>query len=64
MITANQAIYMYKKLNSVALVRERTIANERPPLFGEVSAYSRNFGFLNRSRYYFFQVASQLSSRG
>jgi hypothetical protein len=26
------------KLNSVALVRERTMPNERPPLFGEVSA--------------------------
>jgi hypothetical protein len=27
------------KLNSVALVRERTIPTERPPLVGEVSAY-------------------------
>jgi hypothetical protein len=27
-----------KKLNSVALVRERTIPTERPPLVGEVSA--------------------------
>jgi hypothetical protein len=26
------------KLNSVALVRERTIPTERPPLVGEVSA--------------------------
>jgi len=26
------------KLNSVALVRERTILTERPPLVGEVSA--------------------------
>jgi hypothetical protein len=26
-----------KKLNSVALVRERTIPTERPPLVGEVS---------------------------
>jgi hypothetical protein len=27
-----------KKLNSVALARERTITTERPPLVGEVSA--------------------------
>jgi hypothetical protein len=27
-----------KKTNSVALVRKRTIPNERPPLVGEVSA--------------------------
>jgi hypothetical protein len=27
-----------QKLNSVALVRERTIPTERPPLVGEVSA--------------------------
>jgi hypothetical protein len=27
-----------KKLNSVAVVRKRTIPTERPPLFGEVSA--------------------------
>jgi hypothetical protein len=59
-------------LNSVALVRER------PPLVGEVSAnlcglrvvvsaadpYGRNLCFLDRSRYYFFQVAPQLYSRG
>jgi len=32
-------IYIYKlKLNSVALVRERTIPTERPPPVGEVSA--------------------------
>jgi len=28
----------YTKLNSVALVRERTIPTERPPTVGEVSA--------------------------
>jgi hypothetical protein len=28
----------YRKLNSVALVRERTIPTERPPFVGEVSA--------------------------
>jgi hypothetical protein len=68
------------KLNSVVLVRERIILTERPSLVGEVSAnFLRiegvawsaqqiptvvNLGFLDRSRYYFFQVAPQLSSRG
>jgi hypothetical protein len=68
------------KKNSVASVRKRTIPTERPPLVSEVSAnffadrrchvvsvtnpYGRIFGFLDRSRYYFFQVARQLYSRG
>jgi hypothetical protein len=30
--------HIKNKLNSVALVRERTIPTERPPLVGEVSA--------------------------
>jgi len=30
-------IYIYIKLNSVALVRTRTIPTERPPPVGEVS---------------------------
>ena len=30
--------YIFTKLNSVALVRERTIPTERPPPVGEVSA--------------------------
>jgi hypothetical protein len=30
--------FLKKKLNSVALVRERTIPTERPALVGEVSA--------------------------
>jgi hypothetical protein len=63
------------KLNSVALVRERTIPTERPPLVGEVSAnFLRiegvarsaqristivNLSFLGRSRF-FLQVAPQL----
>jgi hypothetical protein len=34
----NCAIVPQKKLCSVALVRERTIPTERPPLVGEVSA--------------------------
>jgi hypothetical protein len=71
---------LVEKKNSVALVRERTIPTERPPLVGEVSAkpfadrgcrvvsaadpHGRILGFLGRSRYYFFQVAPQLYSRG
>jgi hypothetical protein len=71
--------YNVTKLNSVALVRERTISSERPPLVNEVSAkfvdrrcrvvsatdpYGRILGFLDRSRYFFFQAAPQLYSRG
>jgi hypothetical protein len=63
----------------VALVRERTITTERPPLVGEVNAkledkgccvvsatdpYGRILYFLDPSRYFFFQVAPQLYSRG
>jgi hypothetical protein len=64
----------------MALVRERTIPTERPPLAGEISAnvlrtegchmisaadsYCRIFGFLDQIRYFFFQVAAQLYSRG
>jgi hypothetical protein len=55
----------------MALVLERTIQTERPPLVGEVFAdrdckvsvtdpYGRILGFLDQSRYFFFQVASQL----
>jgi hypothetical protein len=66
------------KLNSVASVRERTVLTELPPLVGEASAtfadrrchvvsvtdpYCRILGFLDRSRYFFFQVAPQLYSR-
>jgi hypothetical protein len=65
------------KTNSVALVRERTIPTERPPLVGEVSAtfadrgcrvvsatnsYGRILDFLDRNRYSFFQVAPHLYS--
>jgi hypothetical protein len=62
------------KLNSVGLVRERTIPTELPPLVGKVSANfcvvratvtcGRILGFLYRSRYYFSQVALQLYSQG
>jgi hypothetical protein len=56
-------------------VRERTIPTERPLLVGEVIAnlfhvvsvtdpYGRILGFLDRSRYFSFQVAPQLYSRG
>jgi hypothetical protein len=47
---------------------------ERPPFVGEVSAnvcvvsttdrYGRILGLLNRSRYFFFEAAPQLYSRG
>jgi hypothetical protein len=62
--------------NSVSLVRMRTIPTERPPLVVPIFAdrgcrvvsatdpQSRIVGFLDRSRYYFFQVAPQLYSRG
>jgi hypothetical protein len=56
--------------NSEALVSEWTIPTERPQLVGEARAnvcwcrvvsatdpYGRILYFLNRSRYYFFQVA-------
>jgi hypothetical protein len=59
----------------VALVHERTIPTERLPLVGEFSVtsadrggvtelYGRNLGFLDRSCYFFFQIAPQLYSRG
>jgi hypothetical protein len=37
-LTIQTKTKILKKLNSVALVRERTIPTERPPLVGEVSA--------------------------
>jgi hypothetical protein len=59
----------------VALVRDRTIVTERPPLVGEIGTnlfaergshvirvadpYVCNLGFLDRSRYFFFQVTPQ-----
>jgi hypothetical protein len=33
-----QKLYEYKETNAGALVRQRTIPTERPPLVGEVSA--------------------------
>jgi hypothetical protein len=65
------------KTNSVALVREQTTSTERPPLVSEVIFVDRGcrvvsatnphggiLGFLDRSRYFFFQAARQLYSRG
>jgi hypothetical protein len=72
-------VFSWNNNNSVTLVRKRTIPTERPPLVGEVSAnilrmmcrivsvtnpYGRILRFLDRSRYYFFQVAPYLYSRG
>ena len=82
--TADVCFWVYRlgalKLNSVALVRERTIPTERPPPVGEVSANfcgwrgvtwsaqliptAVNLCFLDQSRYLFIQVAPQLTSRG
>jgi hypothetical protein len=65
--------------NSVAWVREQTTPTERPPPVSEVSAnfanrgchvvrvtnpYGRILCFLDRSRYFFFQMAPQLYSWG
>jgi hypothetical protein len=63
------------KLHFMALVREKPIPTERPPLVGKVTAkvccvvsatdpYGRIIGILDQSCYYFFQVALQLYSRG
>jgi hypothetical protein len=65
-----------KQTYSVAWVRERTMPTERPQLIGEVNSnffavrgssvvsttdpYGFIFGFLDRSRYFFFKVAPQL----
>jgi hypothetical protein len=84
--TSNPALSLfYKSLqslikkNSLALVRERNMPTERPPLVGEVVPTFANRGccvvsatdppvvslsFLDRSRDDLFQVAPQLSSRG
>jgi hypothetical protein len=64
--------------NSVARIRERTIPSDRRllaklvPTFVDrgchvvrmTHPYGHILGFLDRSRYYFFQVAPQLYSRG
>jgi hypothetical protein len=40
-VSANCTDFSWVKNNSVALLRERTILTERPPLFGEVTAKLR-----------------------
>jgi hypothetical protein len=67
------------KINSVAWVRERNIPTQRPPLSEKLALtfeyivchvvsvtdpYGHILAFLDRCRYPFFQVASQLYSRG
>jgi hypothetical protein len=66
------------KLNSMGWVRERMIPTERPPLSRTVPTFvdrgcrvvsakdphGRIFGFLDRSRYFFFQVPPKLCLRG
>jgi hypothetical protein len=72
--------YKLKKINSVEWVRVQTIPTERQQLVSEVSAnfladrgchvvivtdpYGSVLGLLDRSRYFIFQVAPQLYSRG
>jgi hypothetical protein len=63
--------FSIEKTNSVALVHQRTIPTERPPLVGEVVSTSadrcrmvRATDHHGRNRYYFFQAAPQLYSRG
>jgi hypothetical protein len=71
--------YKKKTPNSVASLCERTIPTERLPLseksvsnFADrgchlvsvMDPYSRILGFLDRSRYFFFQASPQLYSRG
>jgi hypothetical protein len=48
----------------VALVRKRTIPTERPPLVRATDPTAVNLDSLDPSRYFFTQVAPQLSSRG
>jgi hypothetical protein len=65
---------------AVVVVNARPALTERPPLVSEVTAnfcgqrdvvwkalrnlHGRNLDFQNRSRYFFFQAAPQLYSRG
>jgi hypothetical protein len=73
-VTAAVNTHVRKETNSVTSIRKWTIPTERPPLVSEVSAnfcvvsatdpHGRILGFLDRSRYYFFQLTPQLYSRG
>jgi hypothetical protein len=75
----SDSITFVSKLNSVILVREQTMPTERLPLVAKLvppsadtgshvvsttDSYSRVLESQDRSRYYFFQVAPQLYSRG
>jgi CBS-domain-containing membrane protein len=70
--------HMIKKKNSMTSVHKRTMPTEQPPLVSVVptfadrgchvvsvmNPYGRILGFLDQSRYYFFQVPPQLYSQG
>jgi hypothetical protein len=74
MIQLFEAIEIHSELlasflrKPLKILREPNILTERPPLVGEVSAKFEDRGrildFLDRSRYFFFQVAPHLYSRG
>jgi hypothetical protein len=78
-LTSPAMHWVWQKLNSMILVRERTIPTERPPLVGEVIANFCGQRELRGQRYgslrpysrlsrqeplLFYQVAPQLYSRG
>jgi hypothetical protein len=79
-LQSNRMIYITKtKLNSVSWVRERSIPNELRrlstqlvPIFVDrgclvvsvTDTYDHILGFLDRRRYFFFELAPQLYSRG
>jgi hypothetical protein len=56
----------------VTAVSDRHLYEKLVPIFADrgchvvsvTNPYGRNLGFLDRSRYFFFQVAPQLYSRG
>jgi hypothetical protein len=64
-------LWSVKKKTSVAFLHKQTIPTERPlPTFADrgcsvasaTDPHGRIIGFLDRSRYYFFQVVPQLYS--
>jgi hypothetical protein len=78
-VTQQPTVFVGQIMNSVALGRkqlyrpsDRRLSKKLVPTFADrgcrvVSAtdlHGRILGFLDRSRYYFFQVAPQLYSRG
>jgi hypothetical protein len=77
MVSFLYILYFKRLILSVFLVGERIIPTERLPsnlvptfadrlcrVFSATDPHGRILWFLDRSRYYFFQVASQLYSRG